>query len=120
MGCLGFLVTPNILLYALGGWSWGGFTWDQGFTAFTLNGPTWGVGVEKDFGWLRGFVQYKGIHYRDKDVNISSPNNNTTTFTQGTTVQTFTNTNSDTAFRRFSADYAEITAGITIPLNNFR
>ena len=118
MGRLGFLVTPDILVYALGGWSWAGFTWAQD-TAFTLNGPTWGVGVEKDFGWFRGFVQYKGIHYRDKDVNFSSPSNSSFTSTQGTTVQTFTSTSSDTAFRRFSADYAEITGGITIPLNNF-
>jgi opacity protein-like surface antigen len=118
MGRLGFLVTPDILVYALGGWSWAGFTWAQD-TAFTLNGPTWGVGVEKDFGWFRGFVQYKGIHYRDKDVDFSSPSNSSFTSTQGTTVQTSTSTTSDTAFRRFSADYAEITGGITIPLNNF-
>jgi len=117
MGRLGFLVTPNILVYALGGWSWAGFTWAQD-NAFTLNGPTWGVGVEKDFGWLRGFVQYKGIHYRDKDINVSSPNNFSSTTTIGTTVFTSNSTNSDSAFRRFSADYAEITAGITIPLNN--
>ena len=117
MGRLGFLVTPDILVYALGGWSWAGLTWAQD-TAFTLNGPTWGVGVEKDFGWFRGFVQYKGIHYRDKDVNFSSPNNFSSTTTIGTTVFTSNSTNSDTAFRRFSADYAEITGGITIPLNN--
>lgn len=126
MGRIGFLLRPDILVYALGGWSWAGFTWnspsaDQGDTAsFTLNGPTWGVGLEKDFGSFHGFVQYKGVSYRNKDVDFSRPNTNTNTFTQGTFTRIDTNTTTDTATRRFSANYAEITAGITIPLNNFR
>jgi hypothetical protein len=121
MARIGFLLRPDLLLYGLGGWSWAGFKFsgDQD-ASFTMNGPTWGVGLEKDFGWLRGFVQYKGVHYRDKDVNVSSPSNNTNTFTQGTNTQTFTNTTADTATRTFSANYAEITGGIIIPLNNFR
>lgn len=125
MGRIGFLLRPDILVYALGGWSWAGFTWnspfaDQGDTAsFTLNGPTWGVGLEKDFGSFHGFVQYKGVSYRDKDVDVSRPNTSTATFTQGTFTQVNTSPFSETATRRFSANYAEITAGITIPLNNF-
>jgi len=122
MARIGFLLTPDLLLYGLGGWSWAGVTWsgDQGNASFTLNGPTWGVGIEKDFGWLRGFVQYKGVHYRDKDVNFSSPNNFSSTFTQGTFINTQTGTTADTATRTFSANYAEITGGVIIPLNNFR
>ena len=122
MARIGFLLRPDLLLYGLGGWSWAGVTWsgDQGNASFTLNGPTWGVGIEKDFGWLRGFVQYKGAHYRDKDVNFSSPNNFSSTFTQGTFINTQTGTTADTATRTFSANYAEITGGVIIPLNNFR
>jgi hypothetical protein len=136
MARIGFLLRPDVLLYGLGGWSWAGFNWtaEQGGQgggprpvglvavdpSFTMNGPTWGVGIEKDFGWLRGFVQYKGVHYRDKDVNFSSPSNNSLTSTTGTSSFTSTTTTADTATRTFSANYAEITGGVIIPLNNFR
>jgi len=120
MARIGFLLRPDLSLYGLGGWSWAGFKFSDQDVSFTMNGPTWGVGLEKDFGWLRGFVQYKGVHYRDKDVNVSTPSNSANTFTQGTFNSTQTNTIADTATRTFSANYAEFTGGIIIPLNNFR
>ena len=66
-GPIGYRVTPDWLVYGLVGWSWGGFEWDIGAVPFTLNGFTYGAGVEKDFGWsLCAFVQYKGISYGSK------------------------------------------------------
>src|SRR5262249_21386022 len=68
MARIGFLI-DRALLYGLIGWSMGGF--DLGDTPvrpFTLNGLTYGGGVEYDFGWLRAFLQFKGIDYRDKDL----------------------------------------------------
>jgi opacity protein-like surface antigen len=118
MARLGYLVTPDLLVYGLVGWSWGGFEWNAGTTPFTMNGFTWGAGVEKDFGWLRAFVQYKGIRYRDKDVDFSNPSaRQNSQFVGPTLASTFSTTTADSAIRRFSADVNQVTAGITIPLN---
>jgi opacity protein-like surface antigen len=118
MARFGFLPTPDLLVYGLVGWSWGGFEAFQGDIPFTLNGFTWGVGVEKDFGWLRAFVQYKGIRYKGKDVDVSNPGFNQSRSTnEDGSVRIFTTTNTDAATRRFSADVAEVTAGVTIPIN---
>jgi hypothetical protein len=54
MARLGYLVTPDLLVYGLFGWSWGGFEWNDGVTPFTMNGPTWGAGVERISG---GYVR---------------------------------------------------------------
>jgi hypothetical protein len=66
---LGLLATQDWLLYGLVGWSVSGFELD-GFRPFTLNGFTYGAGVERDFGWFRAFVQFKGISYNSKDFII--------------------------------------------------
>lgn len=117
MARLGYLVTPDLLVYGLFGWSWGGFEWNDGVTPFTMNGPTWGAGVEKDFGWIRAFVQYKGISYLNHNVNFSSPSSNqTSNFQGGGLASTFSANGADLASRRFSADYNQVTAGITIPI----
>jgi len=89
MARIGYLMRPDLLVYGLVGWSWGGFQWNgtapsaapvetafaspgvvglagatgsaSSTTPFTMNGLTYGAGIEKDFGGLRLFVQYKGI-----------------------------------------------------------
>ena len=115
---IGYLLAPDWLVYGLVGWSWGGFEAFQGNQPFTLNGFTYGAGVEKDFGWLRAFVQYKGINYGSKNINESSPSSfqNTQTF-QGFVSSTSSGTTTDSAVRRYSADVQQITAGITVPIN---
>jgi hypothetical protein len=111
------LSPPDLLIYGLGGWSWGGFIWGTGNTPFTMNGPTWGVGVEKDLGWIRMFVQYKGVHYLDKQVDFSTPSaSQTNNSIGGVLAQTVSATTADSAFRHFSADVNQVTAGISIPL----
>jgi len=35
---------------------------------YTLSGFTYGGGIERDFGWLRGFIQVKTINYREKSI----------------------------------------------------
>jgi opacity protein-like surface antigen len=112
---LGYLVTPDLLVYGLVGWSWADFEWNPGFTVtpFTMNGFTWGAGVEKDFGWLRAFLQYKGISYRNKDVDFSAPSSSQTT----SSVFAFSTNTADSIVRRFSGDVQQVTAGITIPLD---
>jgi len=56
------LVKQDWLVYGLVGWSWGGFDLDVG-SVFVMNGFTYGGGVEKNFGWLRAFIQVKAIDY---------------------------------------------------------
>jgi hypothetical protein len=67
MGKIGFLAMPDLLVYGLAGWSWGGFEVDQTLP-YTLSGFTYGGGIERDFGWLRGFIQVKTINYREKSI----------------------------------------------------
>ena len=105
MARIGYLVAPDWLVYGLVGWSWSGFDFrgDTGNGAvalpFTLSGVTWGAGVEKDFGWMRAFVQYKGIDFGSKDVSL--PSFSSTTFINGGVVQTFQTSGTDV--RRLSA-----------------
>ena len=119
MARIGYLVAPDWLVYGLVGWSWSGFDFrgDTGNGAvalpFTLSGVTWGAGVEKDFGWMRAFVQYKGIDFGSKDVSL--PSFSSTTFINGGVVQTFQTSGTDV--RRLSAVAQEFTAGVTIPIN---
>jgi opacity protein-like surface antigen len=136
---IGYFVTPKTLVYGGLGWSVSGFDLVDNFDpnavtggcaaprnaipgdlvasgscTFTLNGFTWTAGVEQDFGGWRGFLQFKGVNYRGKDVIILGQNNgsSTTTGTFGTTtvVQGFTDV------RHVSASTLEFNAGITIPL----
>jgi hypothetical protein len=55
----GYVLNNDWLFYGLLGWSWGGFDLDEGDQVFVMNGFTYGGGVEKNFGWLRAFVQVK-------------------------------------------------------------
>jgi len=83
---------------------------------YTLNGITWGAGVEKDFGWLRAFIQYKGIDFGSKSVKL--PVASSQFGVNGADVFNFQTTGSDV--RRLSAIAQEITAGVTIPINFHR
>jgi hypothetical protein len=82
-----------------------------------LNGLTWGAGVEKDFGWLRAFIQYKGISYGNKSNALAGNAAGTTAISAlGANIAITDNVVSQ-AVRSFSADVSQITAGVTIPLN---
>jgi hypothetical protein len=96
---IGFLVNQQWLVYGLAGASWGGFAVSGAGldrqTPFTLWGGTFGGGVERDFGWLRAFVQVKQTNYRGKDVQVpvsSSFSNSSINPGSGTV---FTNTGSN-------------------------
>lgn len=88
-------------------------------TPFTLWGGTFGGGVERDFGWLRAFVQVKQTNYRGKDVQVpvSSSFSNSSINPGSGTVFTNTGSTTGTETRRLSTDETVITAGITIPIN---
>jgi len=89
---------------------------DEGSQVFVMNGFTYGGGVEKNFGWLRAFIQVKAIDYGH--VNISSSNASTTNQVQGIgtlVVNTFSATEGGTN-RSISSNVVALTGGITIPL----
>lgn len=122
MARLGFLVTPDLLVYGLVGWSWGGFEFRADFDtrpvddlslAFTLNGFTWGAGVEKNFGWLRAFIQYKGIDFGGKTVDLPTALGFSRQDPFGTLEEQVTGS----SVRDLSAMSHELTAGLTIPIN---
>jgi hypothetical protein len=121
---IGVLATQEWLVYGLAGWSISGFELD-GFRPFTLHGFTYGAGIERDFGWLRAFVQFKGINYNSKDFTDSSQ----TTFvsnsvnTSGGTGSPFASQFTQTQASNFKAvqrvsvsDNFFVTAGVTLPL----
>lgn len=122
MARLGFLLTPDWLVYGLVGWSWGGFEFRADFDtrpvddlslSFTLDGFTWGAGVVKNFGWLRTFVQYKGIDFGGKTVDL--PTDLSFVVQDGPITEEDRITGSST--RQLSAISHELTAGVTIPIN---
>jgi len=113
----GYLVQPDLLVYGLVGWSWGGFDFANRSIPFTLNGITYGAGLERDYRWLRAFVQYKGISYGGKTIDVSTPFAFVTTTSQALDTQTQTTNNGNSSARRFSADVHQVTAGVTIPLD---
>jgi hypothetical protein len=118
MGKIGFLATPDLLAYGLLGWSWGGFDVDN-FLPYTLDGFTYGGGFERDFGWLRGFIQVKAIDYRGKSLIIGNGFNSTSTSASvaGAPGSNFsTNNSGGTTNSRLSTQVTSVTAGITIPL----
>ena len=145
---IGYFVTPRTLVYTGLGWSVSGFDLVNNFSdvaltggcaaasgvrevvglavrgggggpcTFTLSGFTWTAGVEQDFGGWRGFLQFKGVNYRSKDVVVFGQNNgsfsSTTTSFLGTS--TTNGTQGSTDIRRVTAHTLEFNAGITIPL----
>ncbi len=141
---IGYFVTPKTLVYGGLGWSVSGFDLVSNFDnnaltggcaattaagipgdlqaagscTFTLNGFTWTAGVEQDFGGWRGFLQFKGINYRAKDIIILGQNNGTTSTSgiNGAVPFTVTSVQGFTDVRHVSAHTLELNAGITIPL----
>jgi len=120
---IGFLVNQQWLVYGLAGASWGGFAVSGAGldrqTPFTLWGGTFGGGVERDFGWLRAFVQVKQTNYRSKDVQVpvSSTSSSSSINPAFFSTSTFTSSTTGTETRRLSTDETVITAGITLPIN---
>jgi hypothetical protein len=118
LGRVGYLLTNDLLLYGLAGWSWGGFDLDpgNGGRSFTMNGFTWGGGIEQNFGWLRAFVQAKVIDYGHKDITTSESSSQTSVQTSGLATTIFTSTNNGSFTQHLTANVVSVTAGITIPL----
>lgn len=113
---LGVLATQEWLLYGLAGWSVSGFELD-GFTSFTLEGFTYGFGVERDFGWLRAFVQFKAINYNSKDFPSSSTNVQVSNQVFGNSQFVSTSASNSSSVQRLSVnDNYFVTAGVTVPL----
>jgi hypothetical protein len=82
-----------------------------------MNGFTYGGGVEKNFGWLRAFVQIKAINYGNVNLSNSNAGVSTQTNFSGPSV-TSTNVYNYSGGNRtsISADVVALTGGITIPL----
>jgi opacity protein-like surface antigen len=117
---IGVLATQEWLVYGLAGWSISGFELDD-FRPFTLNGFTYGAGVERDFGWLRAFVQFKGINYNSKDFSdsstTSSVSNQVNSFPGGAFQFVSTSASNFKSVQRVSvSDNFFVTAGVTVPL----
>jgi opacity protein-like surface antigen len=109
---LGVLVDPRDLVYAIGGWSYGGFTtgaFSTGVHPFNLNGPTVGVGIEREVAptWtLR--AEYRYTHFLPKDVTVVT--RSADIFTGGTFADVSTSTFSETD--RISVDMHTVRFGI--------
>jgi hypothetical protein len=114
---------PDLLVYGLAGWSWGGFEMDQTLP-YTLSGFTYEGGIERDFGWLRGFIQVKTINYREKNIITGNGSTSTSTSTQttafGDETIVSTSVHGGQTDSRLSAHVTSITAGVTLPLNFLR
>lgn len=149
MARIGYLIAPDWQVYGLVGWSWGGFKYDGYSTArtgldaiglagligptfapagrndnvsFTMSGFTYGAGVEKDFGWLRAFVQWKGINYgsHSESLPANAAGALNLNLQLAPAVNGFANVNDTvlgSAARSFKVDVQQVTAGVTIPLN---
>jgi hypothetical protein len=112
----GYVLNNDWLFYGLLGWSWGGFDLDEGDQVFVMNGFTYGGGVEKNFGWLRAFVQVKAINYGNVNLSNSNVGTQNQVDTSGLSVRNFVTTNSGGSRTTISADVVAVTGGITIPL----
>jgi hypothetical protein len=112
----GYVLNNDWLFYGLLGWSWGGFDLDEGNQVFVMNGFTYGGGVEKNFGWLRAFVQVKAINYGNVNLSNSNVGTQNQVDTSGLSVRNFVTTNSGGSRTTISADVVAVTGGITIPL----
>ena len=113
---IGYLVNQDWLVYGLVGWSWGGFDLDNGSEAFVMNGFTYGGGVEKNFGWLRAFIQVKAIDYSHANISTSDAFTSSSTNVSTPFFNTFSNTTSGSTNRSISANVVALTGGVTIPL----
>ncbi len=107
IGRIGYLVTPDILLYGLGGLALGNFVYPDGHDRFGGKNSKWVAGYTAGAGgelkltdnWsLR--AEYRYLHY---DVKRSEEDFDTRTTVQGTT--TFTSLDQDAATRKIGADF---------------
>jgi hypothetical protein len=112
----GYVLNNDWLFYGLAGWSWGGFDLNEGDQVFVMNGFTYGGGVEKNFGWLRAFVQVKAINYGNVNLSNSNASIQNAVDTTGLAVSNFVTTNSGASRTSISANVVALTGGITIPL----
>ena len=112
----GYVLNNDWLFYGLIGWSWGGFDLDTGNRVFVMNGFTYGGGVEKNFGWLRAFIQVKAIDYGHVNISSSDAFTSTSTVTSTPFFSTSSTTVGGSTNRSISANVVALTGGITIPL----
>jgi opacity protein-like surface antigen len=109
---LGVLVDPRDLVYAIGGWSYGGFTtgaFTTGLHPFNLNGPTVGVGIEREVApaWTAR-AEYRYTHWLPRDVMAGQTQIDNFTGSASSTNSTDTLTETD----RISIDMHAVRFGI--------
>ena len=106
IGRVGYLVTPNVLLYGLGGLELGHFTYPDSDDRFGGKNGKWVAGYTAGAGgevkltdnWsLRG--EYRYLHF---DVNRNEASSSSLTFVQG--ADSFTFASSDVTARQIRAD----------------
>jgi opacity protein-like surface antigen len=105
---LGWLVDPRDLVYAIGGWTYGGFL--TGSRPFELNGPTVGVGFEREVApsWTVK-AEYRYTHFRARDVPITQSQTQTSTI--GVTTSSFSDVINETD--RIAVNLHALRFGIT-------
>ena len=93
LGRLGVLIDPRDLIYAVGGYTYGGFEWNN--RTFGLHGATVGAGWEREVapGWTFK-AEYRYTRFQDRDLprNTASTSTQTSVSTTGAVTTTVTNT----------------------------
>lgn len=93
---LGYLVSPRDLLYGIGGWTVAGFSTtlesDNGSNrTFTANGPTIGIGWERQLPSMWTFrAEYRYTSFLDTTLRIHGTTTLSSSSTGNTDLQTFT------------------------------
>src|SRR5262249_5410822 len=96
LGRLGVLIDPQNLVYGIGGYTRGGFEWDN--RTFGLNGATVGAGWEHEIAptWTLK-AEYRYTAFQDKDTQRATASASTQTSVSATGAVTTTVTNTTAA-----------------------
>ena len=114
LGRLGWLIDPRDLVYAIGGYTYGGFEW--GDRTFGLHGATVGAGWEREVapGWTMK-AEYRYTRFQDRDLprNAASSSNQASVSAAGLVTTTVTTSASAITDRVSGLDLHALRFGIT-------
>jgi len=119
LGRLGYLVDSRNMIYGLGGWTFAGFsTTLESETnpdrTFTSNGPTVGLGWERQIADLWSFrAEYRYTKFLDR--TLTSPENSASSTVNGGVLETATN--SGLSATKISSDMHVVRFGLVRQLN---
>jgi opacity protein-like surface antigen len=114
LGRIGWLIDPRDLVYAVGGYTYGGFEW--GDRTFGLHGATVGAGWEREVapGWTMK-AEYRYTRFQDRDLpRTAASNSNQASVSAAGAVTTTVNTSTSAITDRVSGlDLHALRFGIT-------